>query len=417
MASGSWRRVESEIPEQGLFAGLSDLTATLFPTGRILVVGGTSNGTEANFNDNASVMTHYAGSLTSTVPAATVARSRQSIVLPDGRALITGGIDAGGQAIAAADLYDFRSQTWKSAAPLTAARQDPVLVVLTDGRVMAIGGYGGAFGQQATAYCDMYDPVADTWSAASPMQTPRRQPGVALLEDGKVLVAGGKPVTGGLGANALSSVEVYDPQTNSWGSLPAMPVALARARPLRHATTPSPSWVRVRARVALCAIRERPVFGARFRRLDLPAGWTRSCNWPMDMFSARRGDHLGVFISITGKSGGPLPTARRFAVIHALPLHDGTALSSNQQSTGGATEFTDTYEPLAKRWFNRVASPHLHSSAAVLCRTGRRCCSAPRLRAIRPPILTIFLMRDSGTNRTGSRESRPRGSRRKGSWY
>jgi len=59
----------------------------------------------------------------------------------------------------------------------------------------------------------VYDPVADTWSAGSPMSQVRAGPGGATV-DGKILVYGGYNITG----SYLKSVESYDPVMDSWSA-------------------------------------------------------------------------------------------------------------------------------------------------------------------------------------------------------
>src|SRR5262249_47062627 len=64
----------------------------------------------------------------------------------------------------------------------------------------------------------IYDPVADTWTAAAPTHEPRHGAGTAVLPDGRVLVAGG---WGWSSAEprvpyALRSAELFDPPTRTW---------------------------------------------------------------------------------------------------------------------------------------------------------------------------------------------------------
>ena len=105
---------------------------------------------------------------------------------------------------------------------------------LQDGRVLISGGIQGPRGSGNSHYTDVldsveiYDPNADVWQLATPMQTPRAGATATLLADGRVLIAGG---TKGNGQNQLGDVndllgtavrttEIYNPATDVWVSGP-----------------------------------------------------------------------------------------------------------------------------------------------------------------------------------------------------
>ena len=104
------------------------------------------------------------------------------------------------------------------------------LVQLQDGRFMAIGGITGPFGSGSNHYtkvlrtCEIYDPVAGTWTNTADMQKFRAGATATVLPDGRVLVAGGTEGNGAhelhdvadLLGTALKTTEIYDPATDSW---------------------------------------------------------------------------------------------------------------------------------------------------------------------------------------------------------
>jgi hypothetical protein len=96
-------------------------------------------------------------------------------------------------------------------------RAQHVQGALPGGKVLVAGG------TSAGTSAELYDPVANTWTAVSPMTTPRIDAAAAVLDDGRVLVAGGSD-----GANALASAELYDPVANTWT---AVAMAVARGAP------------------------------------------------------------------------------------------------------------------------------------------------------------------------------------------
>jgi len=92
------------------------------------------------------------------------------------------------------------------------ARENAGAVLLGDGRVFVAGGDDDG---AALSSAELYDPDTGTWSAAAPLTHPRESPGIALLNDGKVLVAGG--ITGGASGTPVQTSQVYDPVANPWG--------------------------------------------------------------------------------------------------------------------------------------------------------------------------------------------------------
>jgi len=104
--------------------------------------------------------------------------------------------------------------------------------LLPNGKVLIAGGQIGGtqnlnFPQTMTMTApEVYDPVANTWSSAGVMITPRAMHGAALLQNGTVIVVGGTDGTIFEDyPEALSSAELYDPATNSWAPTGGMSVA------------------------------------------------------------------------------------------------------------------------------------------------------------------------------------------------
>ena len=84
--------------------------------------------------------------------------------------------------------------------------------------MLVVGGFGGTPSANL-ASAELYDPVANSWSPAGTLTTPRRSHTATLLPNGKVLVAGG---VGGVPEDYLKSAELYTPATNSWAPAGSM---------------------------------------------------------------------------------------------------------------------------------------------------------------------------------------------------
>jgi N-acetylneuraminic acid mutarotase len=166
-------------------------------------------------------------------------------LLKDGRLLVAGGNDGG--PLDGARLYDPGTSRWSGAASMHVARSGQAAVRLESGKVLVAGGVEPAHDSTSsvgkyTRTAEIYDPGADTWSTAANMSTGRFEPTMTLLDDGRVLVAGGSGDTDDgqgqavSGAVPLASAEVYDPASDKWSDVPSMSVArsMATATPLEN---------------------------------------------------------------------------------------------------------------------------------------------------------------------------------------
>ena len=100
---------------------------------------------------------------------------------------------------------------WLSAGSMTEPRSHAASALLQDGRILIAGGDSGS-GPVASA--EFFD-TTGAFAAAPPMSMPRSAHSATVLADGRILVAGG--VTG---AAATNSAEIFDPLSNAWAPVP-----------------------------------------------------------------------------------------------------------------------------------------------------------------------------------------------------
>ncbi|MGN6755070.1 MAG: Kelch repeat-containing protein [Thermomicrobiales bacterium] len=205
-----------------------DTSATLLPSGKILVAGG-ETGQRGSGNATASVELYdpAANNFSSAASLQSARGNALASLLPSGNVLLVGGTAAAngkGPAVASAELYDAATNSWSSAGSLKSARTNPTATMLPDGRVLVAGGetaQGG--GGTSLASAEIYNPATNSWSDAGTMTATRVNASATLLADGRVLVVGG--ATSDDPTSALTSAEIYTPATNSWSSAGDMTAA------------------------------------------------------------------------------------------------------------------------------------------------------------------------------------------------
>lgn len=122
------------------------------------------------------------------------------------------------------DVFDPATNTWTSRAPMITARNHAAAGVI-DNRIYVAGGRAGSVFIPNALNLDLvevYDPATDRWSIVSPMPTARSAAAWGV-HDGKLYVAGGeirhRDIWG-----TYTTVEAFDPKSNSWTRLPPMPL-------------------------------------------------------------------------------------------------------------------------------------------------------------------------------------------------
>jgi hypothetical protein len=179
----------------------SGAATVLLQDGRVLITGGTiANGpvasavlfgTDGVFSDAATMLTPRSG--------------HTATVLSDGRVLVTGGTTSGGAAVNTAEIYDPIVNSWSAPVTTVDARAGHTASLLSDGDVLLAGGHDSA--GNALSSLEIFDPASGKFSSAGAMSAPRMNHAAATLGDSRVLIIGGTAD----GTIALASIDIYDP--------------------------------------------------------------------------------------------------------------------------------------------------------------------------------------------------------------
>jgi hypothetical protein len=204
---------------------LSQTVAVRLADGRVLITGGRegrSNGVTLLRSQAAEIYDPNGGVFTPTGSMADPRAGHTATLLNDGRVLVVGGIDAGDgfDNLATAELYDPATGQFTPTGSLAQGRAHQTATLLDDGRVLIAGGYGG--GTLSLKSAEIYDPATGKFTATGSMTVARRDATATLLVDGRVLIAGGLDQ---YATSALASAEVYDPATGKFTATGSMAAA------------------------------------------------------------------------------------------------------------------------------------------------------------------------------------------------
>ena len=123
------------------------------------------------------------------------------------------------------DVYDPATNKWQSRKPMSVPRNHAFGGVV-NGKIYVIGGrtgHGFILSATNTDVVEEYNPVNDSWSVPKERMPTARSGGASGTDGRRIYVAGGEVTTKDL-VGAFKSVEAYDPLTNSWMTLPSMPM-------------------------------------------------------------------------------------------------------------------------------------------------------------------------------------------------
>jgi len=196
-------------------------TASLLPNGNVLVVGGISSG--GTLLASAELYNPVSNTWSTAANLATARALHSATVLSNGDVLVVGGQDADGITFfASAELYDPVANTWSPAGTLATARDGHTATLLPNGFVLVAGGIYNCSTCGESSYlasAELYNPATNSWSTVATMTTAREGHTATLLSGGTVLVTGGttQNVTSqSVGSPVTATTEIYDPVANTW---------------------------------------------------------------------------------------------------------------------------------------------------------------------------------------------------------
>jgi N-acetylneuraminic acid mutarotase len=180
----------------------SSHTAQLLNDGRVLVAGGGGGGVENNTHPGADAVIYnpQTNTWTPTEPMVSPRIFSNSVRLPDGRILVTGGMavkDEPKQIMSASsEIYDPSSNLWKAAANLFQARFGFNLVVIPNGQVLAVGGARDldcCMSQNSfIGAIESFIPSTDQWQVVGQMPEPAEYTTISLLPGDRFWITGGR---------------------------------------------------------------------------------------------------------------------------------------------------------------------------------------------------------------------------------
>ena len=118
--------------------------------------------------------------------------------------------------------------TWTPTGPLETGRYGQTQTLLEDGRVLAAGGHAARNQYPGFDSAEILDPRTGLWSATPPLSVRRLGHTAERLPDGRVLVVGGTRTSEETGTvfPSLDSTEAFDPADGRWR--PAAPMGTGR---------------------------------------------------------------------------------------------------------------------------------------------------------------------------------------------
>jgi N-acetylneuraminic acid mutarotase len=203
-ATGTWTLTGS--PNSGRIGH----TATLLDDGRVLVAGGGASNIDTQSWQSAELYDPTTGTWSFT---GSMANAREdghtATLLPTGKVLVAGGFSPSVSFLASAELFNPATGTWTSAGAMSIPRVAHTATSLQNGMVLVAGG-GSTGTEVGSTSADLYDTASNTWSLTGSMSARHSSHTATRLQNGEVLVAGG-----GVNGSFTAAAELFTPPTKA----------------------------------------------------------------------------------------------------------------------------------------------------------------------------------------------------------
>ena len=202
-SAGEWANVTSMEKER------EEATAELLDDGRVIVLGGRD---QTKFHRSIEIY-DVTGDEWASGPRMKKKRfDHASVKLSNGAVLAIGGIDDFFAPMDVVEICPSAEEACEPTGLLTQARAEHTATLLSDGRILVAGGSRGGIGTDAPAFdtAEIYDPETGEWTVIAVMAVAHTRHTATLLEDGRVLVTGGR--------GQITEAELFDPATGNWSS-------------------------------------------------------------------------------------------------------------------------------------------------------------------------------------------------------
>jgi len=221
-----YRTAELYDPNSGTFQSVAEMsigrsghTATLLKNGKVLIVGGWTG--RYDLRGSAEIYDPAANTFTATGNLVIERAGNTATLLADGRVLIVGGEDRQENKIASGEIYDPSTGKFTQTGSMADARAAHTATALKDGRVLIVGGSSGHYpSQNVYRSAELFDPATGKFSSAGQMSVGRHKHAAILLRSGKVLIVGGSDNRDWHGEYA--SAEIFDPVSATFTTTGAM---------------------------------------------------------------------------------------------------------------------------------------------------------------------------------------------------
>jgi Galactose oxidase, central domain/Kelch motif len=202
-------------------------TITMLFDGRVLITGGARNIGFRSELASAEIYDPSTGTFSATGSMSVPREGHTATILRDGRVLIVGGSDNGTHTLDSAEIYDPVSGTFSRTSHLNQPREAHVAALLLSGKVLIAGGGRGGMPGGYISYdtAEIFDPATSRFATMrAHMNFDRVGAAAVRLLDGRVLIAGGKSGKllmarrhpGLSSLSPLNSAEIYDPESGTF---------------------------------------------------------------------------------------------------------------------------------------------------------------------------------------------------------